>query len=65
MHAFCTRSKAARKAALKQAAAGMKRSGEDKSEGVFKPSDYSVSEDARTPNVHSRQSEGARTQENV
>lgn len=57
--------KEARKAALKQAAEKMKRSGEDKSEGVFKPSEYSLSEEARTPNVHSRQNEGARTQENV
>ena len=29
-------------------------------QGVFPTPEYSVSEEARTPNVHSRQGEGAR-----
>jgi hypothetical protein len=32
---------------------------------VFDVPEYSVSEEARTPNVHSRQNEGAKKQSNV
>eukprot|EP00877_Chromochloris_zofingiensis_P002295 jgi/Chrzof1/12066/Cz06g20050.t1 len=55
--------KQARKAALKAAAGDIKSSGKDQQ--VFKSPNYSVSEEARTPNIHTRQNEGARTQENV
>ncbi|KAF6253168.1 hypothetical protein COO60DRAFT_463145 [Scenedesmus sp. NREL 46B-D3] len=55
--------KEARKAKLRGNAESMKASGKDQQ--TFKQSDYMVSEEARTPNVHSRQNEGAKTQENV
>lgn len=55
--------KEARKARLKEAAGQIKSSGQDQQ--VFKKSAYSMPEDSTTPNVHSRQNEGARTQENV
>jgi hypothetical protein len=55
--------KEARRAKLKGTAGAMKESGKDQQ--IFKQSDYMVSEEARTPNVHSRQGEGAKTQENV
>ncbi|KAI8472607.1 MAG: hypothetical protein J3K34DRAFT_519642 [Monoraphidium minutum] len=55
--------KEARKAKLRDAAGGIKTSGKDKQ--VFKDSEYMVSEEARTPNVHSRQNEGAKSQINV
>ncbi|WIA39580.1 hypothetical protein OEZ86_005664 [Tetradesmus obliquus] len=55
--------KEARKAKLRGTAESMKSSGKDQQ--TFKESDYMVSEEARTPNVHSRQNEGAKTQENV
>lgn len=52
-----------RKRKLREAADADRSSGEDKQ--VFSDSDYMVGEDARTPNVHSRQGEGARTQVNA
>eukprot|EP00195_Chlamydomonas_chlamydogama_P016328 CAMPEP_0202898008 /NCGR_PEP_ID=MMETSP1392-20130828/6618_1 /ASSEMBLY_ACC=CAM_ASM_000868 /TAXON_ID=225041 /ORGANISM="Chlamydomonas chlamydogama, Strain SAG 11-48b" /LENGTH=127 /DNA_ID=CAMNT_0049583803 /DNA_START=56 /DNA_END=439 /DNA_ORIENTATION=- len=55
--------KEARKKALREAAGGMKATGKDAQ--IFEVPEYSVSEEARTPNIHSRQGEGARTQENV
>eukprot|EP00775_Hariotina_reticulata_P010638 gene10638-10796_t len=45
--------KEARKNKLRETASGIKTSGKDQQ--VFKSSDYMVSEEARTPNVHSRQ----------
>jgi hypothetical protein len=41
----------------------MRESGKDRQ--IFAKPEASVSEEARTPNVHSRQDEGARTQQNV
>lgn len=55
--------KEARKQQLKEAAGNIKSSGKDQQ--VFKKSAYSMPDDAHTPNVHTRQNEGARTQENV
>lgn len=55
--------KEARKAKLRDTAGSMKKTGEDKQ--TFKDAEYAVSEEARTPNIHSRQNEGARTQENA
>jgi hypothetical protein len=45
--------KEARKAKLRDTAGSMKKTGEDKQ--TFKDAEYSVSEEARTPNIHSRQ----------
>ncbi|KAF8058893.1 zinc finger CCCH domain-containing protein 24 [Scenedesmus sp. PABB004] len=55
--------KEARRAKLRGTAGDMKTSGKDQQ--VFKSSDFMVSEEARTPNIHSRQEEGAKTQQNV
>eukprot|EP00878_Enallax_costatus_P000744 GHUV01000860.1.p1 GENE.GHUV01000860.1~~GHUV01000860.1.p1 ORF type:complete len:124 (+),score=36.44 GHUV01000860.1:129-500(+) len=57
------RQKEARRAKLKGTAGNIKETGKDQQ--VFRSSDYMVSEEARTPNVHSRQNEGAKTQENI
>jgi hypothetical protein len=48
--------KAARKAALRAAAEASAKSG--RGEAAFDDAAYGVSEDARTPNAHSRQEEG-------
>jgi len=45
--------KEARKNKLRETASGIKTTGKDQQ--VFRTSDYMVSEEARTPNVHSRQ----------
>ena len=42
-----------RKARLREAATGIAESGQD--QRVFEDSNYAMSEEARTPNVHSRQ----------
>ena len=55
----------ARKKALRDAAGEIARSGKDVEGGVFSTPEYSVSEEARTPNVHSRQGEGGKTQNNI
>lgn len=55
--------KEARKQKLHSTAGGIKDTGKDQQ--VFKDSDYMVSEEARTPNIHSRQGEGVKTQVNV
>lgn len=57
--------KEARKKALREAAGNIARSGKDVEGGVFPSPEYSVSEEARTPNVHSRQGEGAKQQKNA
>lgn len=54
--------KEARRKALRAAASEMKSTGKD--EQIFEEPEYAVAEEARTPNVHSRQNEGARTQQN-
>lgn len=53
----------ARKEKLKEAAGGMKEKGV--TQDAFQDSKYSVSEEARTPNVHSRQEEGIKSQNNI
>eukprot|EP01025_Chloroclados_australasicus_P041015 TRINITY_DN4321_c0_g1_i2.p3 TRINITY_DN4321_c0_g1~~TRINITY_DN4321_c0_g1_i2.p3 ORF type:complete len:114 (-),score=14.59 TRINITY_DN4321_c0_g1_i2:505-846(-) len=52
-----------RKRKLREAADISAETGRDQK--VFEDSDYMMSEDARTPNVHSRQDEGSKTQINV
>jgi hypothetical protein len=57
--------KEARKKALREAAGEIARSGKDVEGGVFAMPEFSVSEEARTPNMHSRQGEGAKQQKNA
>ena len=52
-----------RRRKLREAADASASSGQDQQ--VFDDSDYMVGEDARTPNVHSRQGDGARSQVNA
>lgn len=56
--------KEARKKALREAAGEIKSTGVDVDQ-VFAVPEYSLSEESRTPNSHSRQGEGARQQKNV
>ena len=51
--------KAARKAALRAAAASSAQSG--RGESAFTAPEYGVSEESKTPNFHTRQEEGLRT----
>ena len=48
-----------RKRKLREAAAETERTGQD--QPAFEDSAYSLPEDSRTPNIHSRQGEGAKT----
>ena len=48
---------------LREAADASASSGKDQQ--VFDDSNYMVGEDARTPNIHSRQGDGARSQVNA
>ncbi|KAG1677938.1 hypothetical protein FOA52_001356 [Chlamydomonas sp. UWO 241] len=56
--------KEARKKALRDAAGDIKETGVDVPQ-VFDMPEYSLSEESRTPNAHSRQGEGARKQKNI
>eukprot|EP00798_Chlamydomonas_sp_ICE-L_P014420 gene14420-20426_t len=53
--------KEARRKALREAAGGMKSTGEDAFQ-IFAVPEYSLSEESRTPNSHARQSEATKTQ---
>eukprot|EP01023_Acetabularia_acetabulum_P040961 TRINITY_DN397_c0_g1_i1.p3 TRINITY_DN397_c0_g1~~TRINITY_DN397_c0_g1_i1.p3 ORF type:complete len:120 (-),score=22.21 TRINITY_DN397_c0_g1_i1:284-643(-) len=56
------KAKEARRAQLKAAAEDMEKTG--RAESAFEDSSYAVSED-KTPNIHSRQEEGSKTQVNA
>eukprot|EP01026_Neomeris_dumetosa_P008894 TRINITY_DN12902_c0_g1_i4.p2 TRINITY_DN12902_c0_g1~~TRINITY_DN12902_c0_g1_i4.p2 ORF type:complete len:118 (+),score=16.88 TRINITY_DN12902_c0_g1_i4:131-484(+) len=56
------KAKEARRAQLKAAAEDMEKTG--RSESAFEDSSYAVSED-KSPNIHSRQEEGSKTQVNA
>jgi hypothetical protein len=52
-----------RRRKLREAAEATVSTGKDTE--AFEDSNYSLSEESRTPNIHSRQGEGAKTQINV